>query len=374
MKKKWVVILVVIVVLIGFGGWFGYRYFMSKKDAKNHAVEVTKAEFRDIEQFVECTGEISPERMTEIKSEVNGLISEIKAIPGDQVTKGQALVEIDRRELESEVKEASLRIELTELRFEKARLDWQRKVKLFEQKLITGKEFEDARIDSSLAEKEFHLEQARLETLKQKLLKTTILAPHEGMVLNVDVQEGSVIVGANSFSAGTVLMKVADLSQLRVKTDLNEVDVAKVSMGMLVNLTVDSIPGLKIEGKLTFVSPSAVSKEKEKDIRGFPITVSFPAPDLRIRPGMTANLKMIVTKAAKAVSLPTSAVFLEEDENIIYVKKQNDFERRIVELGISDARFIAITKGLNEAEEVALARPLNMVPKTKKKKRTYGND
>jgi RND family efflux transporter MFP subunit len=369
MKKKWI-ILIIVFLLLGISGWAVYKTDYFKSSSPDSTLEAIKAELRDIQLVVQCTGETTPERMTEIKAEISGQIAQIKVRSGDQVSKGQVLVELDRRELESQLNEATLQIELTELRREKAKLDYERKQKLYDEKLVTTKEFEDARIDSSLATKEYQLDQARLETLKQKLSKTTIRAPYDGMILNVDVQEGSVIVGANSLANGTSMMRIADLRQLIVKTDINEVDVAKVSLGMPVKLTFDSIQGISAEGKITFVSPSALARDpNQKDMKGFPIVVSFPATDARIRPGITANLKIPISNVSQVVSLPISVVFLEEDKNVVFVKNtENKYERRPIEVGLNDARFIQIVSGLNSGDEVTQTRPAELAPPPKKKK------
>jgi HlyD family secretion protein len=336
--------------------------------AASEPAAFTTAARKDIEQFVLASGLVSPERQTEVKSEVSALIASVKVQPGDQVVKGQMLAELDRRELESQVNEASLRIESTRLQAEKARQDLVRKDGLHKAHLSPDKEYDDARIDAALADNAAKLEQARLETLRQQLTKTTILAPIDGVVLNVEALEGAVIVGANSTSAGTPLMKIANLSRLLVRTEVNEVDVSKLSVKLPVQLSFDSMPGVVVEGVVQFVSPSATEKERgmsdRGEARGFPIIVSFPLKDARIRPGMSANLKIPVAKAANAVALDLSAVFLEEKQSVVYVAgKTGAIERRLVELGINDNRKVEITKGLTPGERVSLTRPASFIPK-----------
>ncbi len=371
-KKPWRRRLAFIVLLLALLA-AGVRWkFYSKPAAEKAGAEpgaFTTAARRDIEQFVLVSGLVSPERQTEVKSEVSALIAQVKVQPGDLVTKGQVLAELDRRELESQVNEASLRIESTRLQAEKTRQDLARKEGLHRAQLATEQVFQDARIDTALADNAFKLEQARLETLRQQLSKTTILAPMDGIVLNVDAIEGAVIVGANSTSAGTPLMKIANLSRLLVKTEVNEVDVSKLHADLPVELSFDSIPGVTVAGVVQFVSPSATEKEKgmsdRGEVHGFPIVVSFPMKDSKVRPGMTANLKIPVAKAANAVALNLSAIFLEEKQNVVYVAgKLGAIERRPVELGINDNRQVEITKGLTVGERVSLTRPNQFIPKS----------
>lgn len=371
-KKSWARRLLGAVLLLAAAGWLGHATLVRKlgpgKPGDAAPDAFTAASRQDIEQFVLVSGLVSPERQTEVKSEVSALIASVKVQPGDAVTKGQVLAELDRRELESQVNEASLRIESTRLQAEKTRQDLARKEGLHAAHLATDQVFQDARIDTALAENAFKLEQARLETLRQQLTKTTIRAPMDGIVLNVDAIEGAVIVGANSTSAGTPLLKIANLSRLLVKTEVNEVDISKLRVDLPVDLTFDSMPGTSVAGVVQFVSPSATEKEKgtpdRGEVHGFPIVVSFPMKDSHVRPGMTANLKIPVAKAVGAVALDLSAVFLEEKQSVVYAAgKAGAIERLPVELGINDSRKVEITKGLSAGDRVSLNRPAQFVPK-----------
>lgn len=361
----------IVIILAVVGGLVRWRFHGKPAPEKpgSELAAFTTATRKDIEQFVLVSGLVSPEKQTEVKSEVSALIAEVKVQPGDEVTKGQVLAELDRRELESQVNEASLRIESTRLQAEKTRQDLTRKDSLHQAHLATEQVFQDARIDTALADNAFKLEQARLETLRQQLTKTTILAPMDGIVLSVDAIEGAVIVGANSTSAGTPLLKIANLGRLLVKTEVNEVDVSKLHVNLPVELSFDSMPGTSVAGIVQFVSPSATEKEKgasdRGEVHGFPIVVSFPMKDSHVRPGMTANLKIPVSKAMNVVALDLSAVFLEDKQNVVYVSgKTGAFERRPVELGINDSRQVEITKGLAAGEKVSLNRPTQFVPKS----------
>lgn len=353
-----VVFALILLALIGAAARWLFPGKPASEKAGPEPAAFTTATRRDIEQFVLVSGLVSPEKQTEVKSEVSALIAAVKVQPGDQVTKGQVLAELDRRELESQVNEASLRIESTRLQAEKTRQDLTRKEGLHQAHLATDQAFQDARIDTALADNAYKLEQARLATLRQQLTKTTILAPMDGIVLSVDAIEGAVIVGANSTSSGTPLLKIANLSRLLVKTEVNEVDVSKLRVDLPVQLSFDSMPGTTVAGIMQFVSPSATEKEKgmsdRGEVHGFPIVVSFPMKDSHVRPGMTANLKIAVSKAVNAVALALSAVFLEEKQNVVYVAgKTGAFERRPVELGINDSRQVEITKGLTAGEKVS---------------------
>ena len=350
----------ILLVLSAIGGYVAYQHgYLSPKATVNPAsdpgIVTAKVTRKDLDQLVHGRGEIKAPLTTEVKSEVNGLVTRVAVNPGDSVKKGDLLVELDKAELQSQINEASHQIEASKLSAEKTNLNLGREQQLMDAKLVSQKEYDEARIDSQLALNQLDIDTAKLETLKQQIAKTTILSPRDGTVLKVDVLEGNVIIGAGSVSSGTSLMTVADLNQLEVDADMDEIDVAKLGVGMPVALTLDSIPDLKIEGKIKFISPLAIAQETDKSIHVFPIIVSLTTTDKRIKVGLTANLAVPVAHAGKALSLPISMVYEDEKGSYVYVRTLPlGVARKDVKTGISDDISIEITSGLNEGDVVTL--------------------
>jgi len=354
---KWFVIVVVILLLAGGGAGYWYWHTTSlaaAAAATEDALVKTKVERRDIEEVVHGRGEIKAPLTTEVKSEVNGMVTQVSVVAGDTVKKGDLLVQLDKSELESQINEAIHQIEASKLKAEKAKLDLGREQQLIDAKLVSQKEYDEVRIDSALADNDLDINTAHVETLKQQLAKTTILAPRSGTVLKIDVLEGMVIIGAGSVSSGTELMTVADLSQLEVHADVDEIDVAHLQVGMPVHLSLDSIPDLKLEGKIKFVSPLAVPKEKDSAIHVFPIVVSVQTNDPRVKVGLTANLAIPISHVDKALALPISMVFEDEKTSFVYVKENGKATRKDIKVGINDDEYVEIKAGLNEGDEVSL--------------------
>jgi len=337
----------------------GYRYWRSHANAaksalSDEALSKTKVERRDIEKVVRARGEIKAPLTTEVKSEVNGMVVRVYVAAGDSVKKGDLLVELDKSELESQLNEAEHQIQASRLNAEKMKLDLGREKQLIEAKLVSQKEYDQVRIDADLATNQLEINNARAETLRRQLAKTTIVAPRAGTVLKIDVLAGNVIIGAGSVSSGTSLMTVADLSKLEVNAELDEIDVAPLQVGMPVHLSLDSTPDLKLEGKIKFVSPLAVAKETDKAIHVFPIVVSLDTADPRLKVGLTANFNIPVTRVEKALTLPISMVFEDDDTSYVFVKEKGTVTRRNVKVGINAADFIEIKSGLQEGEAVFL--------------------
>jgi len=356
---------IVVLAILGAAAWGGWKVFGGKHTPAS-TLPTAKAEIREVEELVRATGEVTPAVVTEIRSENSGQIAKINVRPGAKVKKGDILAVLDRSELEAQIDESTLQIEATKLQSEKATRDHERWQKLFDQKIAPEKELLDSKTEAQLAANNYKLQQARLETLKRRLDKTIIASPQDGVVLEVNVEEGQVIVGANGASAGTLLMKAADLGNLLIKTNINEVDVSKLTPDMPLAVSYESVPGVKSTGVLSFISPAASGKEKEKDIRVFPLIVSLEGGDDRIRPGISADMKFSVAKE-KGVSIEVAAVFRDKDENYVFKREGGSFKRMPVSIGINNAKYVIVTEGLKDGDEVALERPPDLSAVTGRK-------
>ncbi len=364
-----------IIVVVGLGWLLWKAGAFSGDTAPAHVVPTAKAETKDLEETVLATGEVSPVDETEIRSEVSAQVMQVQVNSGQRVEKGQQLVQLDRRELESQVNEDQYQIAADELRAKQATKELDRDRELIGKGFIPQKEYDDADITRMLAENDLQVQRAKLETLRQQIIKTDIRAPHSGIVLKLEAREGQVIVGAGSVSSGTVLMRIADLTHLKVDTRLNEVDVVKVHVNGKVELTFDSVPDKIATGTVTFISPSADAGDSTSSgqgsqgrgggssgaggsgTRGFETIVAMDETDERIRPGITAHVKITMAKSPHAVTVPLTAVFVEEKKNYAYLKKGATFNKIEVDPGISDGMVVEIRKGLSTGDEVALENP-----------------
>ncbi len=365
MSRSTLVILALLLIALG-GYWLNKRFLTPVDDMP--PVETVAAAVGNIEQTVTCLGEVQPARFTDIKSEVSARVLQVNVKSGVSVQKGDVLVELDRSELESQRKESQHMIEASRLRMERVKLDRDSKIELGEKGYVHQREVKEAQIEYDLALNSLSIEEAKQELLDRKLEKTTILAPHDGVVLQCRVLEGMVITGATSFSEGTVLMQVAELDVLEVETRVNEVDIPHIREGMEVNLTFESIPDLLLPARIDFVSPSA---DKPRSSPGqnqggggqgqqaseFPITVSFSSADPRVRPGMTAKVLVTLARVEGVVTTSLPAVFAEDGLHVVYVKNGEGFERREVAVGINDEMTVEILSGLQAGEMVATSRP-----------------
>ena len=312
------------------------------------------------------------------------LVTDVKVHPGEHVKKGDQLLQLDRRELDIEGNEDNFQISADELRVKQARMELDRDKELIGKGFIPQKEYDDADIAMMLAQNDLDVQRSKLETVKQEIIKTDLTSPHDGVILKLDVREGEVIVGTNSTSSGTVLMRVANLDKLKVTTQLNEVDVAKVQTGQKVKLTFDAVPGRTLPGTVTYISPSAEGSqsgqggyrgESSDDSGGgwrAAVVCAGLKPSSRwikttsaIRPGITAHVNISLAKVNHVVVVPVTSIFSDDTDLYAYVKKGETYDKKTVKTGISDGMVVEVTSGLSDGDELATERPIPPDPAKK---------
>jgi RND family efflux transporter MFP subunit len=341
---------------LGGGGYFAFKKIKEAQPEKGTRLRTDTAEVRDLESVVTATGEVMPLLSSIVKSEISGRIERILVEEGDEVKRGQTLMELDPTSLQTQVNEAERSLEAEQLRLDKSKRNYERLKELYDKEFVGEQDYLDAQTDYDLAKLNLEIAQSRLEDAQEDLSKTVILAPHDGVLTLVDVVEGEVISGATSVSNGTELMTIAQLNELYMEANINEVDVERLSVGQTARLTFDAIPDYEIEGQIGEI---ALSARRDGDVRVFPIEVIFSAEDNRVRPGISATVDIPINSVEDAVSVLLSAVFFTEDDNetLVYVKENESWKPRNVSVGINNLQYAEIKSGLEVGEVVALSRP-----------------
>lgn len=318
---------------------------------------VAKAERRDIESAVVASGFVRPVVSSEIKAEVSGKIARILVEIGQSVRKDDLLVELDPTLARADRDESARNVQLQRLNVEKLARDRARTEALRAREFVSAKEMEDAVTAHEVSKLQLEVAQSRLEKAEENLRKVSIRAPHDGVVSDLGVLEGQIAVGAQSINSGTLLMKVSAVDPLRVDINLNEFDATRIELGRAAAVTFDSMPGVRREGKVTFLAPFGTADAKDKEVRVFPCQIGFGSGG-GVRPGISANARILVASVKGAVAVPVSAVFIEESGRFVFVRgPRGDWERRSIEAGLSDAGWTEVTKGLAEGDVVSLVRP-----------------
>ena len=329
--------------------------FGSKRE---DVVPSTKVRTATIAEEIVAVGRLRAVFSTDIRSEINGRIAKIKAADGQKLSRDDEILRLDQQDILTQLTEMERTIEGAKLRTLRARRDHERQLELQKRGVVTNKDMEDSRITLSLSENDTGIAESRLANLRDKLTKTIIQAPHDGTLLLKDLTEGQVVTSAAAQSGGTLLGEVADLSLLMIRTNINEIDVARLKVGDVARVRVDAMRNVQMTGTIKRIATSALESSGDRT-RVFPVDVILDEPDERLRPGMSATVMFTLARVENATAVALSAVFsTAEALRYVFIRKGLGFEVRTVEIGIADTRFVEILSGLKVGDEVARTRPL----------------
>jgi RND family efflux transporter MFP subunit len=354
----------VVVLALLAGAAFGSRaiwrqvspgLFGTKRQEKIPTVKIRTA---TIAEEIVAVGRLRAVFSTELRSEITGRIVKILAIDGQKVERNEEILRLDQQDLLTQIQEIERSIEAAKLRAQRARRDHERLLDLQKRGVVTVKDFEDSRITFSLAENDAAIAEARAANLRDKLTKTVIRAPHAGTLLLKDLTEGQVVTSAAAQNGGTLLGEVADLSSLMVRTNINEIDVARIKLSDTARVRVDSMRSVLMAGTVKRIATSALESNVDRT-RVFPVDVILDESDDRLRPGMSATVMFTLSRVDDALAAPLNAVFsTAESARYVFLRKGEGFAAHEVEIGIADTRYVQILSGLHVGDEVARSRPL----------------
>jgi RND family efflux transporter MFP subunit len=360
--NKWIVIL----LLVGAGGYFGYKKLPELKASRAAAdgakqIATATAERKDIRFNVKAAGEIGPAEQVSVRPEINGKIDELPVDLGDRVKKGDLLVKLDDKELQQQRASLVTEIERAKLQLTQAERNFKRAKELHEANLISQEVFENTKTDFDLARNGVEKSQRELDIVDERLTKTKITAPFDCTILTRPVSIGQAVSGSGGFNSGTEVLTIADLNSMVINAHINQADVTRLHSDQNVDVAVEAVPGLTLTGRVERIAPQATIKN---NIKGFAVRIFLKDVGDKVRPGMTANITIPVSSADNVLAVPLAAVFTDRDpetgvsQRYVYVQGQEgSYERRPVQVGVSDLFFAEIQDGLQPGETVLLEQP-----------------
>ena len=333
----------------------GPGLFGTKREAK---IPTSTVKVANIAEEIVAVGRLRAVFSTELRAEINGRIMKISVTDGEPVKRDQELLRLDQQDILTQIQESDRNIEASKLKAQRAKREFDRQKDLKSRELVTMKDFEETRTTLSLAENEAAVYEARAANLRDKLTKTVIRAPHDGTLLLRDLTEGQLITSAAAQNGGTLLGEVADLSALMVRTNINEIDVARLKVTDVARVRVDSLRNMMLNGEIKRIATIATESVGDRT-RVFPVDVVVDETDPRLRPGMSATVMFTLAHVENVPAVPLSAVFTNADSvRYVFVRTGETFDVRGIDIGIVDTRRVQIVSGLALGDEVALMRPL----------------
>lgn len=360
---RFIIRLVITLAVLGGAVWggralwkqIGPGLFGTKREAK---IPTSTVKVANIAEEIVAVGRLRAVFSTELRAEINGRIMKISVTDGEPVKRDQELLRLDQQDILTQIQESDRNIEASKLKALRAKREFDRQKDLKARELVTTKDFEETRTTLSLAENEAAIYEARAANLRDKLTKTVLRAPHDGTLLLRDLTEGQLITSAAAQNGGTLLGEVADLSALMVRTNINEIDVARLKVADVARVRVDSLRNMMLNGEIKRIATVATESVGDRT-RVFPVDVVVDETDPRLRPGMSATVMFTLAHVENVPAVPLSAVFSNADSvRYVFVQKGESFEVRGIDIGIVDTRRVQIIAGLAVGESVALMRPL----------------
>jgi len=400
-------------------------------DARKVAVE--KVVRRNIIETVSANGKIQPAKDVKISPYISGEVVALYVKEGNFVKKGQKLAKIDPKIYISSFRQAEAAVKTTEAnqanskarlaqsqaQYTKSRLDFARSQKLWKSQVISDADFDAARSTYLVAKAEVKAAEesykaskfqvksskAKLSEAEENLNRTSIYAPNNGTVSKLSVQVGERVTGASQFSAGTEIMRIANLDVMEVNVEVNENDIVQISLNDTALIEVDAYLNRKFKGIVTEIATSANTTGVSADqVTNFDVKIRMlkssyadliqpkkpiPSP---FRPGMSATVEIQTKRADQILAVPIQAVTTRADttgriksalekreekkthktgelqkkiQDYVFLYQNGTARLQKVKTGIQDNMYIEIKKGVKEGQEVITA-PYRLVSKTLK--------
>ena len=334
----------------------------------------------DLEESVSGSAKIQPEVQVKISAKVSGQILELGVVEGDHVTEGQFLAQLDQEFYRSAVDQSSSNLNYARAGYEKALSEYERSKKLFNDNLISSAELEIAKSTYEQSKAQVEQSEAGLNQAKDNLSKTTIYAPMDGTVSQLNKKVGEMAMGSD-FTLD-VIMVVADLNKMLAETEIDENDVVHVSIGDSSIITVDAFPDTTFRGIVKEIANTGTTTGAgtQEQVTNFLVKVSMLERPERLRPSMSATVDIITETREDVLKIPIQCITIrdpiepkeeistdqeeeteseketstddEEQIEVVFVVGDGVVHQTPIKTGISSDTDWEIVSGLKEGDEV----------------------
>lgn len=273
--------------------------------------ETAPVETRAIAVSVDAAGVIEPEITVEVKSKASGEILAMHAETGDVVETGSLLVEIDQRTPSNQLDQAVAELEAARARRTIAETQMERSETLFGSGTVTETEFEQSQLEFANAEAQVIRMEVAVENARIAMDDTEVRAPITGTIIERNVEPGTVISSSTqNVSGGSILLKMADLTTVQVRTLVDETDIGKIRPGMQTRVTVAAYPNQPFDGQVLKIEPQAIV---EQNVTMFAVLIRLENRGDLLKPGMNAEVSIQIENREAVSVVPTMALRAESD-------------------------------------------------------------
>ena len=357
-KKVWIAVGVIAVAVIA--------YFLLSGGKKKETVsfETAKVEKTNIQTSITATGTIEPVTSVTVGTQVSGIVSHLYVDYNSVVKKGQVIAELDRTNLISELNTAKANLASAQSTANYELSNYNRYKTLYDKGLVSADEYENAHLSYVKAKEQVNTSRESVQKAQTNLGYATITSPIDGVILSKSVEEGQTV--AASFNTPELFVIAQDLTDMRVIADIDEADIGGVKEGQRVTFTVDAFPDDTFEGAVTQVRQEATT---ESNVVTYEVVISAPNADLKLKPGLTANVTIFTMEKNDVLAVPSKALrfvpnemLLQKGQTIddcegdhkLWTREGNVFKAHKVEIGTANGVMTEILSGISEGTEVLM--------------------
>ncbi|SIS82683.1 HlyD family secretion protein [Zobellia uliginosa] len=349
-------------ILIGIlvlGALWAAAFFI-KSNSKDAVTYETQTPFiSNIEKKTVATGKVVPEDEVEIKPQISGIIQKIFLEEGQKVKSGDLIATIKVVPNEQALNQSRGRVRNAELALNNVTIEYNRNKALFDKGVISSQDFNSLQLQYDQAQQELQNARADYQIIRQgsaggsTSANTNIRATVEGTILEIPVEEGDQVIESNNFNDGTTIATIADLSKMIFEGKVDEGEVAKLEVGTPLKISLGAVEGTELDAKLRFIAPKGI---EETGAVQFKIEGDVEVKEgVFIRAGYSANASLVLEKKDDVLVIPEALLQFDKKTDKPYVEIETGdqkFERRDIEIGISDGVNVEIVSGLSESDKV----------------------
>ncbi len=343
------------IALLICGILFAAAYFIKTNNKSAIEYETETAIITSIERKTVVTGKVIPEDEVEIKPQIQGIIETLFVEEGDLVNTGDLLARIKVVPNEQNLNTAQGRLANSKIVLKNAKIDYDRSKDLFLKGIISKQEFENSELRYSQSKQDIANATSDLQIIRSgsaggaASANTNIRATVPGTILEIPVEEGFQVIASNSFNAGTTIATIADLNKMIFEGKVDEAEVGKLKVDMPLEVNLGAIEDQSLEAKLKFIAPKG--NEEQGAVQFIIEADLFLNDSIFIRAGYSANASLVLERKDSIMAIPESLLQFDRETEKPYVEisiGEQTFEKRDIEIGISDGVNVEIISGLTK--------------------------
>ena len=358
MNKKKTLVIVAVAAIAALAVWL----LSGGKKEEKITFDTAAVAPANIMNSITATGTIEPVTSVTVGTQVSGIVSKLFVDYNSVVKKGQVIAELDKTNLMSQLNTAKTQLATAQSQLNYQTANYKRYKTLFEKGLVAADDFDNAKLSYTQAKEQVASAKEEVQRAQTNLGYATITSPIDGVVLSKSVEEGQTV--AASFSTPELFTIAQDLTNMQVVADVDEADIGDVKEGERVTFTVDAYPDDTFEGKVKQVRQEATTTN---NVVTYEVVISAPNADLKLKPGLTANVTIYTAERKGVLSVPSKALrFIPQKETVgkmkivdvanaknkVWTIEGNSIVAHKVNIGMTDGTNTQIVGGIAEGTKV----------------------